>query len=141
MISYNNNRSRVFREIYKILKLANNNAKILLFGGSERENFYIRGPREIISIFHSIFNLNLAESKRIVRENPSELMNRLILRNNPDHLQTGVEIVNRFKKKNNDFIRRFTAGVKIVELDASGRLLIPKDLVVFAGIFVDYWVK
>ena len=42
--------------------------------------------------------------------------------------------LNRFVKKNNDFIRRFTAGVKIVELDASGRLLIPKDLCVFAGI-------
>lgn len=42
--------------------------------------------------------------------------------------------LNRFKKKNNDFIRRFTAGVKIVEVDGSGRLLIPKDLVAFAGI-------
>lgn len=42
--------------------------------------------------------------------------------------------LNRFKKKNNDFIRRFTAGVKMIEVDATGRLLIPKDLVVFADI-------
>ncbi len=42
--------------------------------------------------------------------------------------------LNRFKKKNNDFIRRFTAGVKIVEVDGNGRLLIPKDLMVFADI-------
>ena len=42
--------------------------------------------------------------------------------------------LNRFKKKNNDFIRRFTAGVKAIELDVSGRLLIPKDLIGFAGI-------
>ena len=42
--------------------------------------------------------------------------------------------LNRFKKKNNDFIRRFTAGVKVVEIDATGRLLIPKDLVNYAGI-------
>jgi MraZ protein len=42
--------------------------------------------------------------------------------------------LNRFKKKNNDFIRRFTAGVKIIELDASGRLLIPRDLIGFSGI-------
>ncbi|WP_299106827.1 division/cell wall cluster transcriptional repressor MraZ [uncultured Tenacibaculum sp.] len=42
--------------------------------------------------------------------------------------------LNRFVKKNNDFIRRFTAGVKMVELDGSGRLLIPKDLCQFAGI-------
>lgn len=42
--------------------------------------------------------------------------------------------LNRFKKKNNDFIRKFTAGVKLVDVDANGRLLIPKDLVAFAGI-------
>ncbi|WP_159949000.1 division/cell wall cluster transcriptional repressor MraZ [Polaribacter septentrionalilitoris] len=42
--------------------------------------------------------------------------------------------LNRFKKKNNDFIRRFTAGVKMIEMDASGRILIPKDLLAFAGI-------
>ena len=45
-----------------------------------------------------------------------------------------VNSLNRFVKKNNDFIRRFTAGVRMIELDASGRLLIPKDLCQFAGI-------
>jgi len=52
-------------------------------------------------------------------------------------LMSKVNKLNRFVKKNNDFIRRFTAGVKIVELDASGRLLIPKDLQMFAGIKKD----
>ncbi|NNE76993.1 MAG: division/cell wall cluster transcriptional repressor MraZ [Pricia sp.] len=41
---------------------------------------------------------------------------------------------NRFKKKNNDFIRRFSAGVKVVDIDATGRLLIPKNLVDIANI-------
>ena len=45
-----------------------------------------------------------------------------------------INKLNRFNKKNNDFIRRFTAGVKMVELDATGRILIPKDLFAFAGI-------
>ena len=45
-----------------------------------------------------------------------------------------INSLNRFIKKNNDFIRRFTSGVKEVELDSSGRLLIPKDLCHFAGI-------
>ena len=49
-------------------------------------------------------------------------------------LMQKVNKLNRFKKKNNDFIRRFTAGVKVVELDTSGRLLIPKDLLGFAKI-------
>lgn len=42
--------------------------------------------------------------------------------------------LNRFNRKNVDFIRRFTAGVKTVEMDAAGRLNIPKDLALFAGI-------
>ena len=47
-----------------------------------------------------------------------------------------VEInkLNRFVKKNNDFIRMFTAGVKLISLDTTGRLLIPKDLQNYAGI-------
>jgi len=45
-----------------------------------------------------------------------------------------INKLNRFRKKNNDFIRLFTAGVKIIEADASGRILIPKDLKGFAGI-------
>ena len=48
-----------------------------------------------------------------------------------------VNQLNRFNKKNNDFIRRFTAGVKVVEIDNLGRLLIPKDLVDFASIDKD----
>jgi MraZ protein len=48
-----------------------------------------------------------------------------------------INQLNKFVKKNNDFIRRFTAGVKIVELDGNDRLLIPKDLCGFAGISKD----
>lgn len=51
-----------------------------------------------------------------------------------NEMMAKVSKLNRFVKKNNDFIRRFTAGVKMVELDASGRLLIPNDLQKFAGI-------
>ena len=43
-------------------------------------------------------------------------------------LMEKVNKLNRFNKKNNDFIRRFTAGVKLLEVDTTGRLLIPKDL-------------
>ena len=45
-----------------------------------------------------------------------------------------VNSLNRFKKKNNDFIRRFTAGVKFIELDGNGRLLIPRDLIEISNI-------
>ena len=49
-------------------------------------------------------------------------------------LMQKVNKKNKFKKRNNDFIRRFSAGVKEVEIDATGRLLIPKNLVDFANI-------
>ena len=49
-------------------------------------------------------------------------------------LMDKVNKLNRFKKKNNDFIRRFTAGVRMIEVDTTGRILIPKDLTIFAGI-------
>ena len=56
-------------------------------------------------------------------------------------LMEKVNKLNRFKKKNNDFIRRFTAGVKVVEVDTAGRLLIPKDLMSFADISKDIVVS
>ena len=56
-------------------------------------------------------------------------------------LMNKVNKLNRFKKKNNDFIRRFTAGVKMIEVDTTGRLLIPKDLVAFANISKDIVVS
>ena len=43
-----------------------------------------------------------------------------------------VNRLNRFVKKNNEFIRAFLAGLKVVDVDSSGRLLIPKDLLLFA---------
>ena len=42
--------------------------------------------------------------------------------------------LNQFNRKNNDFIRRFTAGVRVLELDATGRLNIPSDLMGIASL-------
>lgn len=46
----------------------------------------------------------------------------------------GVNKLNRFVKKNNDFIRMFMAGVRVVEADNTDRVQIPKDLINFSGI-------
>ena len=43
-----------------------------------------------------------------------------------------VNQLNRFVKKNNDFIRSYMSGLKIVHADSSSRILIPKDLIEFA---------
>ncbi len=49
--------------------------------------------------------------------------------------------LNRFIKKNNDFVRLFMAGVHQVELDKVGRLQVPRDLVLFAGLKTDIVVS
>jgi MraZ protein len=48
-----------------------------------------------------------------------------------------VSSLNRFVKKNADFIRIFMDGVKTLELDTAGRLLIPKEHTLYAGIGKD----
>ncbi|MDR2205071.1 MAG: division/cell wall cluster transcriptional repressor MraZ [Flavobacteriaceae bacterium] len=47
---------------------------------------------------------------------------------------TKINELNRFIKKNTDFIRMFTAGVKTTEPDKAERILIPKDLKTFASL-------
>ncbi|WP_294301048.1 division/cell wall cluster transcriptional repressor MraZ [uncultured Chryseobacterium sp.] len=54
-----------------------------------------------------------------------------------DKMMGKINKLNRFIKKNADFIRMFTAGVKTVELDNAGRLQISKDLTVFASLQKD----
>ena len=46
----------------------------------------------------------------------------------------GVNKLNRFVKKNTDFIRMFMAGVRTLEIDNVGRILVPKDLVKFSNL-------
>ena len=48
-----------------------------------------------------------------------------------------INKLNRFVKKNNDFIRQFTAGLKNVDIDSNGRLQISKDLIRFAKLEKD----
>lgn len=47
---------------------------------------------------------------------------------------TQINKLNRFIKKNMDFIRRFMAGVAPIEVDSNGRIQIPKQLAELAGL-------
>jgi MraZ protein len=50
---------------------------------------------------------------------------------------SGIDKLNRFVKKNVDFIRKFMAGVRPVEVDSTGRINIPNELIAFAKISKD----
>ncbi len=58
-----------------------------------------------------------------------------------DELMLRINKLNRFNKKNIDFIRRFTAGVRQIDIDISGRILIPKDLINHSKISKDIVVS
>ena len=58
-----------------------------------------------------------------------------------DDLMLRINKLNRFNKKNIDFIRRFTAGVRQIDIDISGRILIPKDLINHSKISKDIVVS
>lgn len=81
--------------------------------------------KQLVPMLQDGFVLKRSVFQECLELYPMEEWERLMLR---------VNKLNKFKKKNNDFIRKFTAGVKIVEVDTNGRLLIPKDLIAFAGI-------
>ncbi len=51
-----------------------------------------------------------------------------------DAVMQKVSKLNRFDRKNNAFIRRLTAGLKFVDLDASNRMLVAKDLISYASL-------
>ncbi len=81
--------------------------------------------KQLATVIPKGFVLKRAEFQNCLELYPLEQWEELIKK---------VNSLNRFKKKNNDFIRRFTAGVKFIELDSNGRLLIPRDLIEFSNI-------
>ena len=81
--------------------------------------------KQVEPILQEGFVLKRSVFQRCLELYPMEQWNKVM---------ENVNGLNRFEKKNNDFIRRFNAGVKVVEVDTNGRLLIPKDLVNFAEI-------
>ncbi|RKD13231.1 division/cell wall cluster transcriptional repressor MraZ [Pelobium manganitolerans] len=51
-----------------------------------------------------------------------------------DKITAELASLNSFEKKTREFIRYFTRGASILTLDASGRVLLPKSLLEYAGI-------
>ena len=81
--------------------------------------------KQLLSSLDSPFILKRSVFHNCLELFPMDEWNKVVL---------DINKLNRFVQKNNDFIRMFTAGVKVVELDVVGRLLIPKDLQEYASI-------
>ncbi len=76
----------------------------------------------------------IAESGLVVKRSVFETCLEVYPMQPWEKLMNRINGLNRFIKKNADFIRKFTAGVKMVEVDKADRILIPKDLKIFAGL-------
>ena len=81
--------------------------------------------------------LPFAEGGFIVKRSVSSPCLELYVRQEWNRLRMMVDKLNPFKKKNNDFKRAFFAGLKEVEMDATGRILLAKDLLIYSGISKD----
>lgn len=91
--SKNYQRSKIFREIYKIISLVVKSQDLIIYGGQELKINHIRGPIEITNIFNTIFEIPLNISKRFVRENPQILINKLIQRTDKNYIENGIRII------------------------------------------------
>lgn len=80
---------------------------------------------------------NFADQPFVVKRSVFQLCLEVYPMSGWEKLMHKINGLNRFIKKNADFIRMFTAGVKTVEVDNAGRLQISKDLVQFAGLKKD----
>ena len=81
--------------------------------------------RQLTSFLNESFIIKRSVFHNCLELFPMEEWNKVVL---------DINKLNRFVKKNNDFIRMFTAGVKVIDLDVTGRLLLPKDLQKYASI-------
>jgi MraZ protein len=81
--------------------------------------------------------LPFADKKFIVKRSASSPCLELYVMEEWDKLRTKLSKLNPFVKKNNDFKRALFAGIKEVELDSTGRILLAKDLLAYSGISKD----
>lgn len=88
--------------------------------------------KQLDPVMHEGFVLKRSVFQPCLELYPMQEWNKMMLK---------ISGLNRFVKKNDDFIRRFTAGVKTIEIDTNGRLLIPRDLVGVASIKKDLTVS
>jgi len=81
--------------------------------------------------------LPFADKKFVVKRSVFSPCLELYVMKEWDKQRTMVNKLSPFKKKNKDFTRAFFAGIKEVDLDTTGRILLTKDLLAYSGISKD----
>ncbi|HET8829434.1 MAG TPA: division/cell wall cluster transcriptional repressor MraZ [Pelobium sp.] len=78
--------------------------------------------------------LPLADTEGLVVNRGFETYLTIYTKAEWDKITAQLAQLNPFEKKTREFIRYFTRGATVLNLDASGRVLLPKPLLEYAGI-------
>ena len=93
MVKNKSIQSRNFRYLYRFIQKVRNLKANYIFSGDSNEIFDIRHPRALISICYTMFDIPLAEAKRIFKENPLLLLKRIQERQDSSILENGVKLI------------------------------------------------
>ena len=93
MIKNKNIQSKNFRNLYRFIQLARNLKVNYIVSGNFKDLYDFRHPRALISICSSLLEIPLTEAKKIFKDNPKKLLERVNNRKNEDLLEPGVKII------------------------------------------------
>ncbi len=94
--TYSNNRTRLFRVIYRLFMAAKPNSNLYTLGSNyqiKNNPFLLRGPVESMSILNSILKIPKYFTKKILSDNAESLILRYIKKDLGLLVESGVEIV------------------------------------------------
>ena len=77
---------------------------------------------------------NLADQGFVLRPGAFSTCIELYTMTDWNETQTKLKRLSQFAKANVDLMRKYNAGAKLVKLDNSGRMLIPKNLITNGGL-------
>lgn len=94
-------RTKILRVLYRLLLKAKPSAHKYLIGSDNIENnhWLMRGPKETISFLYSVCNIPEFQAKKILVNNPEEIILRFIKRDHKLFIEPGVEIVDIIEEK------------------------------------------
>lgn len=79
----------------------------------------------------------IIEDGFIIKKNVFSRALELFPKSEWDNVARDLAKLNKYQKETQDFKRKFTAGFRMIEADNVGRILIPKELLVYAEIKSD----
>ena len=94
-------RTKILRVLYRLILTAKPSVNKYIIGSDSINNnlWLMRGPKETISFLYSVFNIPEFQAKKILANNPEEIILRFIKRDHKLFIENGVEIVDIIEEK------------------------------------------